>query len=175
MKVDLNELESSANSLRDQHSDVRVDNSYDLLRASAILNNYLKLGYRKIKLKQNHVILICFLLANGGTMTPTELKTRVFRSNNAISKSLDGLDKLGLTKSSRSKSDRRLRRVTLTEKGLRMAKEILPVRRALFTKATSCLNQEERKVFQSILEKLMSHLLSITGKAPKSQTKEFYF
>ncbi len=175
MKVNLNEIESLANSLKGQHNDVRVDNSYDLLRASAILNNYLSIGYRKTKLKQNHVILISFLLANGGMMTPTELKRKVFRSNNAISKSLDGLDKLGLTKSSRSKSDRRLRRVALTEKGLRIVKEILPVRRTLFVKAMNCLNQEEGEVLQSILEKLTKHLLSITGKAPKSKTKKFYF
>jgi len=175
MTRNLKELETLANSLRNQHNDLRVDNTYDILRTSAIINGFLNASYRKVRMKQNQVILLSFLLANGGVMTPTELKTKVFRSNNAIGSSLDGLDKLGLTKSSGSKTDRRLRRVTLTEKGLEMVKQILPVRRTLFTKATSCLNQEEQQALQSILEKLENHLLGTTRKIPKPKTKKFYF
>ena len=175
MKKSTKEIETLATSLKDQHQDMRVDNSYDLLRAAAILNKYLLAGYKKIKLKQNQVILLCFLLTNGGTITPTELKQKVFRTDNAISHSLDHLDKLGFTRSSGSKEDRRHRKVTLTEKGLEAIKQILPVRLALFTKATSCLNEEETRTLQSILEKLENHLLKITTKKPRQKKLKVVF
>lgn len=169
------EIDNLVKTLQDQHNDLRVDNSYNLLRASAMLNRNLNSAYSKINLKQNQVILLSFLLANGGTMTPTELKKRVFRSNNAISKSLDGLDKLKLTRSSRSKKDRRLRRVTLTEKGLEVLTEILPIRYTVFASATDCLNEKEAKAFQVILEKLEKHLISLEGKKQGVETTKFLF
>jgi DNA-binding MarR family transcriptional regulator len=171
----LQELQSLADELVGQHKDLRVENSYDILRTAAMLNNYLNKGYRKIGMKQNQVILLSFLLANGGVMTPTELQNKVFRTNNAIGSSLDSLDKLGLTKSSTSKTDRRIRKVTLTQKGLEVVKQILPIRRTLFVKTTNCLNKEELKTLQCLLEKLEDHLLDLTKKGLKSKRAKFYF
>ena len=50
-------LQSLADDLRNQHKDLRVDNSYNLLRTAAMLNNFLNKGYRKIGMKQNQAIL----------------------------------------------------------------------------------------------------------------------
>jgi DNA-binding MarR family transcriptional regulator len=169
------ELETQIEGLKNQHSDLRVSNSYDLLRVSGLLNKHLDIGYRKTKLKRIQVMTLSFILGNGGTMTPTELKSKVFRSDNAICKSLDNLDRLGLTRSSRTKTDRRLRRVTLTEKGLEVTKKILPIRRTLFAQAASPLTQEENEELQRILQKLSDHLLEITGKKPKTKEDKFYF
>ena len=175
MKQNAKQIENLASSLEGQHKDIGIDNTYDLLRTSAIINSYLGVSYRKIKMKQNQVIILSFLLANGGAMTPTELKTKVFRSNNAIGSSLDSLDRLGLTKSLRVKTDRRVRRVALTDKGLEAIKQILPLRHTLFAKVTSCLNKQEQKTLQSILEKLENHLLDITRKKPGQKTKKLFF
>ena len=168
-------LQSLADDLRNQHKDLRVDNSYNLLRTAAMLNNFLNKGYRKIGMKQNQAILLSFMLANGGVMTPTELQNKVFRTNNAIGSSLDSLDKLGLTKSSTSKIDRRIRRVKLTEKGLEVMKQMLPIRRNLFVKPTSCLNREEQETLQCLLEKLGNHLLDITRKKSRLKSEKFLF
>ena len=124
MRTRSEKLESLAENLRNQHQDLRVDNAFHFLRISRILDDYLNVEFRKTGLNRTQVIILHFLLANGGTMTPTEAKYIAFRSNNAISKSLDSLDKRGLTRSSRSKKDRRQRKVTLTEKGLADPKEI---------------------------------------------------
>ena len=108
-------------------------------------------------------------------MTPTEFQSMTFRSINAISKSLDSLDKLGLTKSSNLKIDRRKRKVTLTEKGLELLEKILTVRRDLFTQATSCLNKEQAEEFRSVLTQLENHLINIIVKAPDLKQKILYF
>jgi len=171
----LKKLESLIEIIRNQHNDLSVDNSYNFLRAAEIFNNYLNVGFRKTGLKRTQIIILSFLLANGGTMTPTELKSKIFRSINATSKSLDSLDKLGLTKSSKSKRDRRQRRVTLTEKGVELLEGILIVRRELFAQATSCLNQDDSEALRSILSQLENHLLGIMGKAPVPKEQKFYF
>jgi len=164
-----------ANSLLDQHKDLHVDNTYNFLRASEILNNYLTDGFKKNGLNRTQVIILHFLLASGGSATPTQMRSRIFRSMNAISKSMDSLDKMGLTKSKRSKSDRRERQVSLTEEGLKVMEQILPVRRDLFTLATNCLNQGDAEVFNSILSKMENHLIKISKKPPKSRQNKLYF
>ena len=122
--------------LQEQHNDLHIRNSFGLLRTAGLMDKFLDLGYRKTKLKRIQILILSFMLANGGVMTPTELKTKVFRSDNAISKTLDNLDKLGLTRSSGTKADRRLRKVTLTDKGMKTIREFLPTRADLFIKAT---------------------------------------
>jgi DNA-binding MarR family transcriptional regulator len=161
--------------LKEQHDDLRIRNSFDLLRVSGLMDRFLDIGYRKTRLKRIQILILSIMVANGGVMTPTELKTKVFRSDNAISKTLDNLDKLGLTRSSGTKADRRLRKVTLTEKGMKTIKMILPVRADLFIKATSSLTKEESEALESILQKIMDHLLEITGKREQTKKEKFFF
>ena len=99
MKNQSKRLVSLAKSLRDQHNDLNVDNTYNFLRASEILNSYLTNGFKKNGLNRTQVMILHFLLASGGSTTPTQMRNQIFRSMNAISKSMDSLDKMGLTKS----------------------------------------------------------------------------
>jgi DNA-binding MarR family transcriptional regulator len=169
------ELKSLIDSLNKQHNDLRISNSFDLLVVFGLMHKYFDAGYRKTKLKRTQVMILSYILANGGTTTPSELRNAVFKSNNAISKSLDGLENLGLIKSSASKADRRLRRATLTEKGLNSLRQILSFRRILFAKATNSLSREEGEQLKSILQKLISDLTELTEKKPKKEKEKFYF
>ena len=161
--------------LRKQHEDISVDNTYTLLRISETLDNYLTRGFKKNGLNRTQVIILHFLLANGGTTTPTQMKNSIFRSINAISKSMDSLDKMGLTKSKRSKKDRRERQVNLTLEGLKTLEEILPLRKELFSKATNCLKQGDPETFNSLLNKIENHLLNMTRKPSLSGQRKLYF
>jgi hypothetical protein len=99
MRKHLQNLEALTEALQEQRNSLRIDNAFELLRVSGLLDKYLDLGFRKLMLKRNQVMILNFILGNGGTMTPTELKNKVFRSDNAISMTLDTLDKIGLTRS----------------------------------------------------------------------------
>jgi DNA-binding MarR family transcriptional regulator len=165
-KEDLKEL---TDLLMEQEEDIHIRNSFDILRVSGLMDKFLDNGYRKTKLKTIQIRILSVMLANGGTMTPTELKTKVFRSENAISKTLDNLDNLGLTRSSHTKTDRRLRKVTLTEKGLKTLKKLLPIRAELFVQAANPLTKEESEALETILQKLMNNLLEITGDENKEK------
>jgi DNA-binding MarR family transcriptional regulator len=80
-----------------------------------------------------------------------------------------------LTKSKRSKKDRRERQVSLTFEGLKMLEEILPLRKELFSKATNCLKKGDPETFNSLLNKIENHLLNMTRKPSKSIQKKLYF
>lgn len=174
MRKHLQNLEALTEALQEQRNSIRIDNAFELLRVSGLLDKYLDLGFRKLMLKRNQVMILNFILGNGGTMTPTELKNKVFRSDNAISMTLDTLDKIGLTRSSRTKVDRRLRRVTLTEAGLKALEKIVPIRRYLFEEAMSTLTPEESRELKAILEKIMDHLFELTGKKNKEKSETFF-
>jgi MarR family transcriptional regulator, 2-MHQ and catechol-resistance regulon repressor len=161
--------------LRKQHDDISVDNTYTFLRISEALDIFLTRGFKKNGLNRTQVIILHFLLANGGTTTPTQIKNTIFRSINAISKSMDSLDKMGLTKSKRSKKDRRERQVSLTLEGIKMLEEILPLRKELFSKATNCLKQGDPETFKLLLNKIENHLLNKIRKSPKSGQNKLYF
>ncbi len=170
MRKRLENLDALAEALEDQRNNIRIDTSFELLRAAGLMDRYLDLGFRKLQLKRNQVMVLSFILANGGTITPTELRNKVFRSDNAISMTLNTLDKIGLTRSSRTTVDRRLRRVTLTEMGLQALEKIVPIRHDIFEEATSTLTQEESRELKILLEKIMDHLFDLTGK----KSKEIY-
>jgi len=162
--------------LRNQHKDLNVDNTYNFLRVSEMLNDYLTIGFnRKNGLNRTQIMILHFLLASGGSTTPTKMKRLIFRSMNAISKSMDSLDEMGLTKSIRPKTDRRERQVILTDEGLEMMKQILPIRKNLFTWATNCLSQCEAEAFGSLLSQMENYLLNITKDSFKSMQKKLYF
>jgi DNA-binding MarR family transcriptional regulator len=156
-------LEQFTELIKNQNSDLHIRNTINLLRIAALMDKYFDKSYRKTKLRRNQIKILNYLLANGGTMTPSELKDTIIRSGNATSKTLDYLDKHGFTRSSKSKNDRRLRKVALTTKGLTILEKLLPIRSKIFFKATSSLNQEESEAMESMLQKINTDLLKLIG------------
>ena len=94
MRKGLENLESMSETLRNQHKNIRINNSFGLLRAAGLLDKYLDKGFHKVQLKRIQIMILELILANGGTITPTELRNKIFRSDNAISRTLDNLDKI---------------------------------------------------------------------------------
>lgn len=152
---------SLAKRLRVQANDLRVDNFLSFIYTSEIVNKYLDTELRKSGLNRTQMSILHILIVHGGTMTPTELSSRILRSKHATTKAVDSLEKLGLTKSARTKHDRRLRKVIITPKGLDCVEETMPIRRKISSKAMQCLNQEESEAFQAILRRFRKHVLNL--------------
>lgn len=175
MKKRLEELDSLIEVLSSQQDDLRICNSFDILNVSGLMHKLFDEGYRRTGLKRTQIQILGFILANGGATTLSELRNYVYRSDNALSKSLDSLDRLGMTKSTQSKTDRRRRRTAITKNGLDVMKEILPIRNSLFTEATNSLTREEGERLRSILQTLSDHLALITSKKRDKKKKKLYF
>lgn len=168
-------METLIKSLNNQHKDINIDASYHFLHVSSLFNIFLDAEFSKAGLNRTQIMILSFLLAKGGVMTPTEFQIVNFRSINAVSKSIDSLDKMGLTKSTRTKADRRKRKVRITEKGLEQLEKILAVRHDIFAKATKCLNKQQAEELRSLLIQLEEHLFGILGKTFDASYKSLVF
>ena len=175
MDKHLEKLEPLIEILNDQHNDISVRNTDSLLTIYSLIHKLFDVGYHKTGLNRTQVMILSYMLGKGGSVTPSELIKVVDRSDNAISKSLDNLDALGFTESKHSDTDRRIRSVSVTEKGLDKVEEFLPIRSRLFKKVTSPLTREEQERLDPILTKIMNYLFKVTEKKPKKKEKKVYF
>jgi len=110
-------MESLANDIRVQANDLRVDNFLSFVYAADIVNRYLDTELRRVHLNRTQMNILHTLVTHEGMLTPTELGRRVFRSDHAITRAVDGLEKEGLARREGTANDRRLRKVVITRKG----------------------------------------------------------
>ena len=162
-------VDSLAKRLRVQANDLRVDNFLSFIYTSDIVNKYLDTELRKSSLNRTQMSILHILTVRGGTMTPTELSSRILRSKHATTKAVDSLEKLGLTKSARTKRDRRLRMVIITEKGLDLVEKTMPITHRISSRAMYCLDKEEAEAFQTTLRQLRKHVLNLKEKSYKAR------
>jgi len=161
-------LNSLAKRLRVQANDLRFDNFLSFIYTSEIVNKYLDTELKKFGLNRTQMSILHILIVRGGTLTPTDLSHRITRSKHATTKAVDSLENLGLTKSARTKLDRRLRRVTITEKGLDQVEQTMSLRRTIGSQAMQFLDQENAEAFQAILRRFREHVIQLTGKSQDS-------
>lgn len=161
--------------LNTQHQEIGPSITFNYLLVAALLDRYLTKGFEITGLKRTQIMILSYLLSAGGSLVSKELRSKLIRSNNAISKSLDGLDKLGLTKSTGSKIDRRIRKVTITKKGLKQLKTILTIRREIFAKATQNLNKKDAEALNSILPKMEMYLRELASNKKNINQEQRYF
>jgi DNA-binding MarR family transcriptional regulator len=151
--------------LKAQEKDIIMDNFLSFVHTSDMVLNYLDGEIRKTGLNRTQLSILTSLVINGGTMMPTQLSRIVLRSKYATIKAIDGLEKLKITKSeraklsSREKSDRRLRKVTITEKGLELLENTMSSRHQLGSNIMGNLSKKESAELKSILFHMRKHLL----------------
>jgi len=156
-----NEIKSLANEIRAQGDDLRVGNFLSFIYTSDIVNRYLDTTLRKYGVNRTWMNILHTLITHDGTMTPTELSRRVFRSKHAITRAVDSLEQEGLVGREGIGKDRRVRKVTITEEGLDVVKKTMPNGRDLSSRAMSCLSKDEAQAFSATLRRLRKHILSL--------------
>ncbi len=155
-------LESLADDLRAQADDLRVDNFLSFIYTADLVNRYLNIALRKYNLNRTQMSILHFLITHGGTLTPTELSRRVFRSKHAVTKAVDGLEQEGLVqREGATMKDRRLRKVSITRKGLDIVKNTMPVRQEISSRAMSCLSEAQAMAFTTTLKQLRRHIRNL--------------
>jgi len=161
VKANSQRLDSLARRLRVQANDLKFDNFLSFIYTFEIVNKYLDNELKKCGLNRTQMNILHILIARGGTLTPTELSRRITRSKHATTRAVDSLETLGLTRSAGTRSDRRLRRVTITEKGLDLVEQTMSLRHKIGSQAMQCLNQDEAEAFQTILKRFRKHVLQL--------------
>lgn len=130
----------------------------EFMKLSHLLGKYLdtKLGVYGLNRTQRRII--SFIVCRSKPMTPTELSKLTTLTIDSINKSIDNLDKMGLTRSYRYRKDRRVRKVTLTEKGLEMIENSLPLRQEVLSQAMGCFNPDEIKTFSEYIQRTLNQI-----------------
>lgn len=96
------------------------------------------------------------LILNKGTLMPTEISNKTWRSKHAVTKIIDTLEKLELVKRLEIEGcDRRVRKVTITKKGLDLVNNFSVHSSARIShQVLRSLDEQELQVFTSILKRL---------------------
>ena len=122
-KVSNHELQSMADEIREQAAQLRILTFLSFIYTADVINRYLDIELARYPVGRTGFSVLHNLVLHGGTMTPTELSERIFRSKHAVTRVVDKLEKLEFVKRGSIHSDRRVRKVSITKEGLAFVKE----------------------------------------------------
>jgi DNA-binding MarR family transcriptional regulator len=164
-KVVKNELQNVAGILKRQHADQRSDTFLKFFAMSDLFTRYLNLQYTSKHATRSGFNVLNTLVLSGGSLTPTEISKKLFRSKNAICHVVSTLDSRGLVTTVPANDDRRSLEVRITAKGLAITeKESIIARERLGQKMFSIFTEDEIECLHKILDKLMEHTMSLIDK-----------
>jgi DNA-binding MarR family transcriptional regulator len=158
---DGSEIEPLAAEIREQASELQGEIFLSFSYTADVFNRHLDVELAKRDSSRTRFGILHNLITHGGSMTPTEIAKRVFRSKHAVTRAIDVLEKDGLVRRGSVRGDRRLRKVSVTKKGLRLIADNMYDRRQMSQEAMACLNQRQSEELKVILEKFRKHLLGL--------------
>ena len=156
-------IEALSNQLKPLTEDMRLDAFLSLVYTADVANRYISIKFKKYKSHRTRYGILVALITHGGTMTPTEIGKSVFRSSDTITRIVDRLERDGLVKREPQDTDRRVRKVTITRKGIDFIKSTMATRQKLSHEATSCLDREQIEELRSTLTQLRKHMRKFIG------------
>lgn len=147
-------MESLAREIRDMQEIVKFDSLLLLMYAAEVVSRYMEMKMKEFGHDQTRLNILYLLVASGGTLTPTEISEKVYRSKHAITRAIDILEKAELVTRERSSSDRRSIDVTVSEKGVDLVRRSLPKVQQASAIATSCLTSQQVEDLKTTTRKL---------------------
>jgi DNA-binding MarR family transcriptional regulator len=164
-KIKKTELETAANNLKRQHHNIKTDTFLKFLATLDVFNRYLDLHYTSKDATRSGFNVLNTLVLYGGSMSPTQISKKIFRSKNAICHVVSTLESRGLVKTVPANTDRRSVEVHITPKGLALTeKESIIARERFGQRAFSVLAEDEFECLNKILEKILQHTKDLINK-----------
>jgi DNA-binding MarR family transcriptional regulator len=157
-KATVSTLDSLSEEIKDQAKDLRDDNLRSLILTADIVEQYVDIMLHRDKFNRTEMYILNTLILHGGSMNPSEIARRVYRSPHAITRAVDKLEQNRHVQREPIGEDRRTRKVSITQEGLRAIKESLPRRQQVNAAVMSCLNQAQMQQLHTILQLLGKHL-----------------
>ncbi len=154
-------IESMAAEIRSQARQLKVDTFLSFIYTADVVNRYLDIQLTKLPASRTGFNVLHNLILHGGTMTPTLISKRVFRSKHAVTRIIDTLEKQGLVKREPIGEDRRTRKVRITRKGLDLVKRAGAEGRELASQEVlRPISLEQIEELNSILKQIRRYMLS---------------
>lgn len=136
-----------------QAAELRVDTLLLFLNTSDIISRFVDIESREHPITRAGFNVLHLLILHNTVMMPTEISRMTFRSKHAVTKILDTLEKQGFVKRMDvgSETDRRVRNVTITQKGLDLVKKA----------TTQSRERSSKMLFRSLNETQVTELNEI--------------
>ena len=153
-----------AEDIKSQANELRVDTLLSFLSTSDIISKFVDIESREHPITRAGFNVLHLLILHNTVMMPTEISKRTFRSKHAVTKILDTLEKQGFVKrmSVSSESDRRVRNVTITRKGINLVKKATTMSRGRSSKLLfRSLDEKQLKEFNWVLKILRKDALDL--------------
>jgi DNA-binding MarR family transcriptional regulator len=160
-KINDKDLEQLSDQIRSESEELRGDLFLLFVRTTDVFNRHLDFELSKTDANRTDLAILHNLITHNGSLSPTDLADKAFRSKHAITRAVDNLEKEGLVKRYSVKGDRRRTEVSITKKGLDSAAAKLETRGEMIERTFSCLNQKQIRELKAILKKLKAHLLTV--------------
>ncbi len=167
-KVSNHELQSMADEIREQAAQLRVLTFLSFVYTSEVVSRYMDIELARYPISRTGFSVLHNLVLHGGTMKPTVLSERMFRSKHAITRVVDNLEKLGFVKREAIGSDRRVREVSITKEGLTFVKESRAAgQQRLGQTLLSPLKKEQIESLRVMMKQIREHTLKLIAEAHK--------
>jgi DNA-binding MarR family transcriptional regulator len=158
-----------AEEIREQAAQLRVLNFLSFIQTADVVNRYLDIEVARYPVGRTGFSVLHNLVLHGGTMKPTNLSERIFRSKHAITRVVDNLEKLGFVKRDAIGSDRRVRKVSITKEGLAFVKESQAAgQQRIGHVLLDPLDQKQIEALGTMMKQIREHALRLIADA---QTK----
>jgi len=161
-RVSNHDLQSMADEIREQAAQLRVLTLLSFVYTADVVNRYLDIEVARYPVGRTGFSVLHNLVLHGGTMTPTSLSQRVFRSKHAVTRVVDKLEKLGFVKRDAIGTDRRVRKVSITKEGLAFVKKAQAAgQQRMGNVLFSPLNKKQIESLGEMMKKLREHTLTL--------------
>jgi MarR family transcriptional repressor of emrRAB len=165
-RVSNHDLQSMAEEIREQAAQLRVLTFLSFIYTSDVVNRYLEIEVARYPVSRTGFSVLHNLVLHGGTMTPTDLSKRIFRSKHAVTRVVDKLENLGFVKRDGIGSDRRMRKVSITKEGLEFVKKAQATgQQRLGHVLLSPLDRKQIESLRKMMKKIREHALTLIDNA----------
>src|SRR4030043_1087825 len=169
-KVSNHELQSMADAIREQAEQLRILTFLSFVYTADVINRYLDIELARYPVGRTGFSVLHNLVLHGGTMTPTKLSDRIFRSKHAVTRVVDKLEKLGFVKRGTIGSDRRVRKVSITKEGLVFVKESQAAgQQRVGHILLPPLDQKQIETLRTNMKQIREHALKLIAKRKSSE------
>ena len=166
-------IDSMAKEIRDQAGSIKVDTFLSYIYTSDIINRYLDLLLPDRKISRAGFNILHNLILNDGSMIPTDISRKTFRSKYSVTRVIDTLEKQGLVKRRPIGKDRRTRRISITRKGLKAVEDATIDSRERISQNIFRILEDDRLVeFNDALKKLRRHVLALIDEINERKKQE---
>jgi DNA-binding MarR family transcriptional regulator len=166
MEKDIKEaIDSAAREMRAQAKAVKMGAFLDYLYTSDIINKYLSMVLFEENVSRAGYNILHHLVLNGGSMLPSQMSVKAFRSKYAITRAIDTLEKQGYVQRQSLGQDRRTRRIDITEKGLKVIQDATAESRERTSRDVfKALTDEQANELSKTLKILGKHIIALLDK-----------